>query len=1109
MLSKGRAFTWIAITSIAFVLGIVARAQDVSGRINGTLTDSTGATVPNAEISATNQQTGVVSHATSDAHGAYGFESLAPGTYTITCVVPGFRRFSSTGNVVSAERVSTLVIHLELGQVSQSVDVGASFTQVDTVEPALQSNISEQTLMSLPVEGRDPRETVELTQPGTVSAESGHTGARVSVNGTRGANNNYQVDGTENIDYFNGNSSVYPAVENLQEFSVITNAADAEYGSSAGSQVSAIIKSGTNNLHGMGWVYLQNSGWAANSWQGNRTGTARPTAQQRWYGGNIGGPVVLPKLYNGRDKTFFFFSYEYTNPSSQVLEQQLVPTAAERTGDFSQSGSIPVINGVPTPYLNPANFSPMAKALLANTSLLPLPNGPNGQYTWLGTNSQTLSNIVGKIDQNFGSKHRVFFSAFRYHQDLLWNPLLGIQFAAPTLPNEGVSTFRTYTSTWTVNYTYTISANMLNNFIFGFRPYTVGPAASAGNPDLTWGKLGVSAVPDVGVAPTQIGIFVNGWGPNGFTLWGNYNDTTAQHNYYITDNFTWIKNRHTIKAGYYQRILHNSKLQDWEAGGAYSFSAGQPGSTGNVFADFLLGDGATFTQESTLDMKLSYPDYEAYVQDEYKATKKLTVDLGVRWTPSFAVVETRGELSAFRPGEQSQIFPNAPTGLVVPGDPGVPPATYSNRYFDFAPRVGLAYDLTGNGKMAIRAGYGIYSDYQYFLGLNDFGSSVPYGFTYSPPGPVSITDPYYGQNLFPYTKPLPGSAATKTYVFPSTPLTLYSSDPSYQNGRIHQWNVSYQWEPVNSYLFTVAYVGTRGTHLGTTQDINAPIFVPNASTDANQQARRPYPQFEDIWSEYSGANSTYNAMQLTLNKRFSKSFSVLANYTYSRAYDSGDTAGTFLTGNPTRDYYNRNLDWGPSAYDMPNSVSITYNWRLPILTNSSRWLRAAFGGWVWGGTLRAISGDPLTITSPVGFDAFSAASAWANYVGGSIYGPQTNRASQAAEWLNPAAFCAANETGPSCAVDPAAGVSYLALGDSKRGMARGPSKFFNDMQLTKNVPLFERWGTLQYTVQAFNVFNHTVLQDPDTSIGDKGTTFGAIQTAYPARSLQMALHYTF
>jgi len=1106
-------FSFAHMFAVIAMLAIPALCQDISGKLQGNVLDQSGATVVAATLTATNEESGLSFHTTSGADGAYSFESLPPGDYRVSCDVPGFKRFESAGNTISAQRTSTLDIRLSLGQVSQTLEVESAATQVDTVSPSIQQNLPATALMALPVEGRDPRQTVELTQPGSVPAEGGHTGSRVSVNGTRGANNNYQIDGTENIDYFNGNSSAFPAVENLQEFSLITNSAGAEYGNSAGSQVSAIIKSGTNTFHGMAWTYLQNSGWASNSWQGNRNGVARPSGKQDWYGGNIGGPVLIPKLYNGRDKTFFFFSYEYTNPSTQALQQQLVPTAAERAGDFSHSATIPVINGVPTPQLNPAHFSPMANALLADQTLLPLPNGPNGEYNWLGSNSEQLSSIVAKIDHNFTPKHRIFFSLFRYHDDKVWNPLLGIQFGAPTLPNEGTSTFREYASTWTVNDTYAITPNMLNNFIFGVRPYTVGPARTNPNPNLTWAKLGVNVTPDTGISPTELGIFVNGWGPNGFTVWTNYNDNTTENNYYIRDNFTWVKNRHTIKAGYFQRILHNDKLQDWEAGGAFSFSAGQPGSTGNVFADFLLGDGASFSQGSVLDLKFSYPDYEAYLQDEYKVNSRLTLDLGVRWTPSIGITETRGELAAFRPREQSVIFPNAPVGLVVPGDPGVPEATYPNHYWTFAPRVGVAYDLTGNGKMAIRAGYGIYSDYQYFLNLNNFGSGAPYGFVYSPAGAVSVTDPYNGPSPFPYIKPLPGSAATKTYVFPSTPLTIYSEAPNYENGRIHQWNVSYQWEPVHSYLITAAYIGTRGTQLGSSENLNTPLFVPGNSSTTNQQARRPYPQFEDIYQIFSGANSTYNALQLSLNKRFSKGFSILANYTYSRAYDSGDTAG-FQSGSPYRDPYNRSLDWGLSNYDHPHTLSLTYSWNLPFFQKSNRLLNTVFGGWIWGGDIRASSGDPLTIGSPDGFDAFSASSAWANYVGGDIYGPHTNRASEASNWLNSAAFCAANEIGANCAVDPNAGVTYLALGNSKRNMARGPAMLFTNMQLTKEFRISERLGRLRYTVQAFNVFNHTVLQDPDTNIADKGSTFGTITSAYTqsggyGRSLQMALHYTF
>ncbi len=297
--------------------------------------------------------------------------------------------------------------------------------------------------------------------------------------------------------------------------------------------------------------------------------------------------------------------------------------------------------------------------------------------------------------------------------------------------------------------------------------------------------------------------------------------------------------------------------------------------------------------------------------------------------------------------------------------------------------------------------------------------------------------------------------------------------------------------------------------MNSSYDLDTPIFIPGASTDDNAQARRPYPQFQNVFLNFSGINSWYNSMQATLNKRFSRGFSILGAYTLSKSTDGGDTVGNTFTPGSYRDPRRRYLDYGPSDFDIRHVLSITYNWELPFPSHANSWLKRALGGWVWGGTLRALTGDPLTVSSPSDFDHFSGNGAWANYVGSSPYGDHTIRAAQAAGWLNGNAFCATNEVGPACNADPQAGVSYLALGNYRRGMARGPGKVFNDVTLAKRFPISERWGTLEFRAAAFNVFNHTVLNDPDVNIADKGAGFGQIFSAANPRHVQLSVRYVF
>ena len=1107
------------------LLPVVSLAQDISGRLIGRVQDSTGAVIPGAKVTALNIETGIAAVDTAAQDGSFAFQSLHIGSYQITVEAAGFRQYQSSNNPIVAEKTATLNATLEPGAATERVEVSGTATQVDTATPSIQDTLGTHQLESLPVIGRDARVNVELTQPGAEQAENGNNGTRVRVNGNRGASNGYQIDGTDAVQYLTGNAAPLPAVENLQEYSDITSNAGVEFGTSAGSQVSAIIKSGTNHLHGMGWTYFQNSAWDANSWEGNGSGTAKPTGTQRWYGGNLGGPVYVPHLYDGHDKTFWFGSFEYTKPTQQYLQQLIILTNPERSGDFSNSSlGVPVINGVKTPQLDPAQFSPMAKALLADQTLFPVTSDPNGHYTWLGSASDDVKATIVKLDHQFTPNHRIFFSMFRRTDNQTRDPLLGIQFGAPTLPGEGTSAYQNSVATYAFNDTYTLNASMVNNLIVGITHQNAGPLRQTVNPKLNWTALGVNVVPDTGVPLTEVGIFINGWGSNGTSIWGNYNNPNPSHEISIAENFTWLKGRHTVKAGYYQRIFHEHTFQDFGSAGAYSFSSGNVGSTGNPFADFLLGDGASFSESSTEDLTWTYPAREAYVQDQMKISQRLTATLGVRWAPFFGYEEVKGAIAAFRPGEQSQVFPNAPQGLVVAGDRGINKASFPAKWANLAPKVGFAYDLTGTGKMVIRAGLGVVYDYYNLSDAGNLGTVAPYGYSYSPAGvAVSVTDPYMGQpSPFPYVKPVAGSSQAKNYVFTGNPIILgYESGSN--AGRTYQINGTFEWEPVQSWLLRAGYVGSRGTHLNTSYDHNAPVFVSGVdaqgnplSTNANQQSRRPYGSFQQISLTSPSSNSWYNSMQVALNKRFTHGLALIANYTLSRDTDDGDSVGSYFSGGPFRNPYNRKMDYGLSSYDQPQVLNVIYTWELPFFASAPFLERELLHGWTLGGRFSAASGNALTITSPASFNVGSSNGVWANYVGGSVYGSHASRKIASQSWINKDAFCPANFSGSGCTVqDMDAGITHLDFGTSTRGQLRGPGKFFGDMTLTKALPISDKYGSFTYNVTAQNFLNHPVLANPDTSVTDG--TFGQINsTVHPGylapaygRVLQMSLHYQF
>jgi hypothetical protein len=1125
---KLRQLGTLLVMAICFILSpVMSVGQDIAGKLVGRVQDSSGAVVASAKVTARDSETGVETVVSSAEDGSFSFESLHIGVYQITVEAPSFQQYISSNNTIVAQKTVTLIATLKPGSSTERVEVNDSASVVDTATPTLQDTLGQAQLASLPIIGRDARVNVELTQPGAIQAENGNNGTRVRVNGSRGDTNGYQIDGTDAIQYLTGNAATLPAVENLQEYSDITSTAGVEYGTSAGSQVSAVIKSGTNRLHGTGWTYFQNSAWNANSWEGNLNKVAKPSGTQRWYGGNLGGPVFIPHVYDGRNKTFWFGSYEYTSPSQQYLQQNRVLTNDERAGNFANSSfGVPVIDGVATPQLDPASYSPMAKYLLSNASLFPTANSPDGQrYSWLGYQTQTVKTTIVKLDEQFSQKHRVFFSMFRNLNNEIRDPLFGIQFGTPTLPNEGTSAYQNDVSTYAFNDTYTLNEHMLNNLVVGITHQNGGPIRATVNEDLNWTNLGVTTlVPDGGVPLTEVGVFINGWGSNGADIWGNYNNPNPNHEITVSENFTWIKGRHSIKAGYYQRIFHEHTFQDFQSAGAYSFSSGNVGTSGNPYADFLLGNGASFAESSTEDLTWTYPAREAYISDQFKVNSRLTLTAGLRWAPFFGYNEVNGAIAAFRPGQQSTVFPNAPLGLVVAGDRGIGDAGYSTKWNNYGPHLGFSYDVTGAGKLVVRGGVGEVFDYFNLSQAGNLGTVAPYGYTYAPANQaVSVTDPYMGQpSPFPYVKPVAGTSQAKDYVFTGNPILL-GFEKDFNVGKTYQFNATVEYEPFSSWLVRAGYVGTRGTHLNSSWDHNAPIFIPGTdaegnplSTNANSQARRPYPALAQIGLTGADDNSWYNAFQLAVNKHYSNGLAVTANYTYSVTKDEGDSVGSYFNSSSGRNPYNRKADWGLSGYDRPHVFNVLSTYQIPFFARASFFKREIFGGWTLGERVSALSGDALTINSPAVFNAGSSNGAWANYVGGPVYGSHASRTVAAANWINKAAFCPANETGPGCTiVDTGAGITHLDFGNSTRGMVRGPGQFFADLTLTKALPISEKLGAFTYNATLQNIFNHPVLSDPDTNVTDG--TFGQINSTVhlgylaPAygRVIQMSLHYQF
>jgi len=1104
---------------------------DVSAQLQGTVVDPSGAVVAGARLLATNQQTAVQFSAVSDVRGDYLFRSLPPGTYTISCEMAGFKRYAASNIVIQSQKVFTLYVAVEVGATTQTVNVTAQAQMVDTVTPTLQTSFQEQIMTALPLIGRDARESMEVLVPGAVAAGMGPSSnvPVTSFNGIASNVNNYRVDGTDATDYNNGVSTPMPQIENLAEFSVVSSAPDTSYGQAAGGQISAVLKTGTNQLHGQAWAYLQNGAWNANSWSSNWQGVAKPAFNQQWYGGNVGGPVFIPHLYNGKDKTFFFASFERTSTSKQTVSSGATITQAEREGNFANSpDGAPDVPGTNTPIPNAAigpgtayPFATWGTTLTTRTDIMPNPTSGLDTFTWSPPFTETIKDELVKIDENISPKHRLFGSMW-LTQDGSNSPDMDFSFGfggwASHYPNKNMEFTRaSNTQQWTLNDTYTISPNVLNNFILGVSRYSFGFTNTASNNPLFGdAEMGVKAVGDTGSPDIDEVTTPRGFGMG---IYQGYYNTISQPHYYFTDNMVISHGRNTLKMGFEFRNFRSIFLQGWNSGLIVGFGDGNQslGGTGNGIADMMLGLAASMSENSRENVNLLYPSRESYFQDSIKLSRRLTVMLGLRWQPHLGVRESEGYMMAFRPGQTSTLFPLAPTGVVGLGDRGISGSTYLDRWADLGPRASIAWDIFGNGKAAIRAGYGLMTDYQYMVAFNQYGTSFPYGLSWNvgTNSLANLANPYAqyqastGSTPFPFQEPGPHSPGDATLPFPE-PFNMLDMNKNYNSSQIHQWNATFEYQPVQTLLLSVGYVATRGTHLPDAHDENWPVFVPGASYDttASINSRRPYfsdGELQTILTSFSDWNSMYNSLQFAFRKRTSRGLTFFGNYTLSSL--AQEQNGPRYFGDMALDYYSPGI---------MHNFALAFAYDLPIPTGQSRLGKALIGGWTFGGAVVASSGQYGNIGDEncAQFD-YGSASCVANFVGGTPYSSSKgqplvlNNQMVGVNWLDPTKFIRGDDVLVSGVPTVSSSVgTRLFLGNATTGVFKGPASFMPNASLSKTFRITESLK-LNWRVEATNALNHTVLTMPGNTTVNGNPQFGDITSAMNPRMVQMSGHFIF
>ena len=1045
-----------------------------TGSLLGVVSDQNGAVIPSATVRVTNTDTGFTASTVSNAEGSYVVPLLPLGHYSILVTASGFKSFTESKVQIPVAQDIRVDVKLEVGQVDQTVTVNGNSINIDTTSATLGETVDNARLQDLPLNGRNATSLLDLL-PGVadVSVPVFQTGARggpsFSISGSRTTFGNMQLDGTTVTDALSNSTQNIPNPDALSEFRVLTDSYGAEYGRAGGGVILAVTKSGTNQFHGGAWEYIRNDAFDANV-KLSPPGTHKSLLRQDQFGGDFGGPVLLPK-YNGKNRTFFFVAYEGFRRHQESLTTTFVPTQAERNGDFS---------AVSTPLTNPNTGLPffdnqippgMLDSVAANydTAFVPLPNQGGNELQYLQPGPTTENQLIIKADQSLGSKDRMWFRLFRNKAISTGpNPI-------PFFTTPGGAQYQSYAA----DEIHTFSPNIINEF-----------EASYSRPE------GLPFTTENGQSPSQLGINSNGFTPYPQTPDMNVSGAfSAGSGWFVDepsyfrefdDKVSWLHGKHNIQAGMMFNAESNGDLafppMNWNFSGQY---------TGNALADYIIGRPNQFTVTTTIIDHGRSKLFQPFVQDTFKVAKNVTLDIGLRYDYQTPWTESKpGGASSYLPGAQSTIYPTAPPGLVVPGDKGVPPGIYFPYKLGFEPRIGVAWDVTGNGTTSVRAAWGVFHPVvdQEVEAIET--NNEPYLVAFSS-SPADTADPWSGT-----TDPLPYNPSNPSFgPFPG--ITQSDLDPHFRQADIQQFNLNIQHRFGGDLFADVAYVGTVSHHLYSTNEMNPAVFGPGA-TEANAQARRPiFPQYYGQMSSLeSNANANYHSLQAELQKRFSHSYSVQAAYTWEKSIDQH--SGSLIGDEPgPQDPNNLKAERGLSSYNVGQIFVVNGLWNLPELKGKGI-LTAVAGGWELTTIVGYHTGNPFSILSGQDNALLGPSrviAERADLIGNPKLPGGRSHAAQQAQYFNTAAFA-----------EPADGT----FGTSGRNFLIGPGALQDDVSVMKKlVTLPHEMGAFQFRFDFFNVLNKTNLSGSGLQTTMTSSAFGQILSAGDQRIGQVALRYDF
>lgn len=1103
---KGFAVLLVLFASMA--CGRLALAQEVTGSIRGQVLDPSGAGVPSAKVIATQAETGLTRTAFTDRRGDYIFPLLPIGHYRLEASAKGFHEFVQEGVTLGVNQPANVPIHLTIGSAAQVVQVRANASLIETTDTALGKTVSAREILDLPLNGRNFSQ-LGLLQPGVVPITAGlaqaggslRDGQPYSVNGQRPESNDFLIDGASNFNSVDGGFVLKPPIDAIAQFKILTSTANAEFGGTAGSTTNIVTRSGSNRFRGDLWEFLRNDRLDAANFFENADGLKKSEYRQNQFGATLGGPIQ-------KDKTFFFGYYEgFRNRQGETLHHVRVPSELERQGDFSQDG--PLFNlaasGGPAPL--PGNKVPFIDPTAKNVlNLYPHANAADAHgvvdlYNGTQVLRDTEDQFGVRVDHDLSPVNTVYF---RYMF------LTGSRFDSLSPSGAGVPGFPVGENHRVQNFvtqlTQAFSPKLLNvvRFTFLRNKFLFDEHLNNTSPS----SLGFQYQPTLPIAagPPFIQFGGGGYASIGDPITGPRN--TYENAFAVSESLTWIRGPHEFKFGADFRRDQINVVNGIASNGFFVFI---PFPLSNAFANFLIGQPLLFLQgggdqpngTGDLSRGLRGNDFNFYAQDTFKATSRLTLNIGLRYDLPFPYNEIRNRQNLFEPGVQSTVMAGAPRGLVYPGDHGVPSGLIPVETTAFAPRVGVAWDPTGSGQWLVRAAYGIFYD-PYYNGqggpLQTPISAPPYLRTAQLMFPGSLSDPFASGNPF-------ASRFTE-------PMTLLTLSPQLRLPYVQDWNLNIQRSFGMNWLFEIGYVGTKGTKLPRLVEGNPSIPLPGqtwAEQQSNIDQQRIYCQsntqgnctYSSVGLIAGNANSSYNGLQTSLQKRFGAGLALLASYTYSKSLD--DVSSFNITGSASQPVAGENdlaqnpfdlaAEWGRSMFDSRHRFVLSYEWQLPFWRRPRNWYQRALGNWQVNGITSYMTGTPFTVVDQsfnynapeiTGFSAFRP-----NLIGNPNTGPKT-----VAEWFNTKAFQRIDlSTTP-------AGV----YGTEGRNVVQGPGLAQWDFSAFKNIPFAES-QTVQFRAEFFNVFNHPNFRLPNSDISSP--TFGQIQQALSPRLIQFGLKYMF